>query len=89
MTAVNPSGASLPRLAALSGGASLSGGATGPGVRAAVFRRPRRITITVADGIYQRLAQQSDEQGRSLSNLAAYLIEAALQAAPPAPRCAG
>jgi macrodomain Ter protein organizer (MatP/YcbG family) len=47
----------------------------------ALFRRPRRITITVPFETYRRLSLQSDEQGRSLSNLAAYLIEAALQAA--------
>lgn len=44
------------------------------------FRYPRRITITLPYETYRCLSLQSDEQGRSLSNLAAYLIEAALRA---------
>ena len=38
-------------------------------------RNPQRITITVSFATYQALLQRSDEQGRSLSNLAAYLLE--------------
>ena len=54
------------------------------------FRYPRRITITLPYDTYRCLSLQSDEQGRSLSNLAAYLIEAALRtvaatAGPPIP----
>ena len=38
-------------------------------------RRPQRITITVPWQLYQRLIQISDQQGRSLSNLACYWLE--------------
>ncbi len=38
-------------------------------------RYPRRISITVSDNVYQQLIQSSDQQGRSLSNLAAFLLE--------------
>lgn len=42
------------------------------------FRSPRRITITVPYGTYQRLLERSELEGRSLSNLAAYLLENAM-----------
>ncbi|MDM7952046.1 MAG: hypothetical protein QUV07_02355 [Cyanobium sp. CZS 25K] len=42
------------------------------------FRTPRRLTITIPYGTYEQLLDRSDEQGRSLSNLAAYLHESAL-----------
>jgi hypothetical protein len=42
------------------------------------FRTPRRLTITIPYGTYEQLIERSDEQGRSLSNLAAYLLESAL-----------
>jgi hypothetical protein len=38
-------------------------------------RKPQRITITVAWSTYQSLIATSDEQGRSLSNTAAYWLE--------------
>lgn len=41
-------------------------------------RRPQRLTITVSHHVAANLIQQSDEQGRSISNLAAYLLERAL-----------
>ena len=41
----------------------------------ASFRSPRRITITVPYQLYQRLVEQSNREGRSLSNLAAFLLE--------------
>lgn len=44
------------------------------------FRAPRRITITVPYGAYQRLLERSELEGRSLSNLAAYLLEHAMSA---------
>jgi hypothetical protein len=43
-----------------------------------VFRKPVRITITLPHNIYQHLKVRSDDEGRSLSNLAAYLIEKSL-----------
>jgi hypothetical protein len=42
------------------------------------FRKPQRISITISDHVYQQLMQHSDLQGRSLSNLAAYLLESAM-----------
>lgn len=42
------------------------------------FRSPKRISITVPYGAYQRLLECSDQQGRSLSNLAAFLLESNL-----------
>lgn len=46
--------------------------------RKLVFRKPRRITITVPHHAFSALQQRSDLEGRSLSNLAAYLLEASL-----------
>jgi len=43
------------------------------------FRSPRRITITLPQQTYERLQQRSDDEGRSLSNLSAFLLEMALQ----------
>lgn len=42
------------------------------------FRSPKRISITVAQTVVDRLEQRSFEEGRSTSNLAAYLLETAL-----------
>lgn len=39
------------------------------------FRSPKRISITVSHATYERLLKRSDREGRSLSNLAAYLLE--------------
>lgn len=56
-----------------------------------VSRRPRRVSITIADCTYQSLLSLSDDQGRSLSNLSSYLLEQAVervlrdQRAPSAP----
>lgn len=43
------------------------------------FRAPRRITITVPYEAYTRLMQRSDHEGRSLSNLAAFLLEQSIK----------
>ena len=43
------------------------------------FRKPVRITITVPHSTHLALADRSDEEGRSLSNLAAYILENALK----------
>ena len=45
------------------------------------FRSPRRITVTVPYGAYQLLMERSTQEGRSLSNLAAFLLESGLGAA--------
>lgn len=42
------------------------------------FRSPKRITITVPYGAYQSLLARSEQEGRSLSNLAAFLLESVL-----------
>lgn len=44
----------------------------------AAFRKPVRITITVSHGTHQALTERCDEEGRSLSNLAAYMLETSL-----------
>ena len=41
-------------------------------------RAPHRISFTIPDSVLQRLVDCSTEQGRSLSNLCAYLVEQAL-----------
>lgn len=43
-------------------------------------RSPKRICITVPYGTYQRLLDRSDKEGRSLSNLAGFLLESAVDA---------
>jgi len=52
-----------------------------------LFRKPRRITITVSQRTAELLVERSLREGRSLSNLAAVLLERAIkaeQANPPA-----
>jgi hypothetical protein len=46
--------------------------------RSNTFRKPRRVTITIPHATYLELQRRSDEQGRSLSNLSAYLLECAV-----------
>ena len=43
-------------------------------------RAPKRVTITIPCFIHEQLIKRSDQEGRSMSNLAAYLIERALDA---------
>jgi hypothetical protein len=43
-----------------------------------IFRKPIRVTITLPHNIYNHLKVRSDEEGRSLSNLAAFLLEKSL-----------
>ena len=43
-------------------------------------RKTIRLTITIPEKVANRLAAQSLTEGRSVSNLAAYLLEAALNA---------
>jgi hypothetical protein len=44
------------------------------------LRKPQRISITVSDHVHQQLIQLSDQQGRSLSNYASFLLETSLLA---------
>ena len=41
-------------------------------------RQPRRISITLSHQVYQTLLGRSEEEGRSMSNLCAFLLEDAL-----------
>lgn len=43
------------------------------------FRAPKRISITLPYLIYQELERVSSREGRSMSNLAAFLLESALK----------
>ena len=47
------------------------------------FRAPKRLTITVPHVLMEALIQRSSAEGRSLSNLAAYLLELSLNERPP------
>ncbi len=46
-------------------------------------RSPKRLTITIPYTVFAALEKRSAEEGRSLSNLAAYLLEQALQPQTP------
>jgi hypothetical protein len=41
----------------------------------ALFRKPRRVSVTLPDATAQQLTERSLLEGRSLSNLAAVLLE--------------
>mgnify|MGYP006266579487 CR=1 FL=1 len=41
-------------------------------------RSPQRITVTISWATHQQLVERSDDEGRSLSNLAAHIIERGL-----------
>jgi macrodomain Ter protein organizer (MatP/YcbG family) len=43
-----------------------------------LFRSSRRISITIPFSIAKQLEEKSDQEGRSLSNLASYLLEKSL-----------
>lgn len=43
------------------------------------FRSPRRVTITLPYATFVDLQKRADREGRSLSNLAAFLLESSLQ----------
>jgi hypothetical protein len=38
-------------------------------------RAPKRITITIPHSTFEAIIQRSNEEGRSLSNLAAFILE--------------
>ena len=42
-------------------------------------RQPRRISITLSYQVHEGLLSRSEEEGRSLSNLCAFLLEEALR----------
>ena len=41
-------------------------------------RSPKRVTMTIPHFVYERMIKRSNLEGRSVSNLAAYLVERAL-----------
>jgi hypothetical protein len=49
------------------------------------YRRTQRITIVVPGLLHNRLILKSNTEGRSLSNLCAYLLECALEHLPGNP----
>ncbi|MCP9777316.1 MULTISPECIES: ribbon-helix-helix domain-containing protein [unclassified Cyanobium] len=42
-------------------------------------RQPRRISITLSYHVHEALIRRSDEEGRSVSNLCAFLLEDSLK----------
>jgi hypothetical protein len=42
------------------------------------FRTPKRLSVTLPQSTYEQLVKKSGWEGRSISNLAAYLLENAL-----------
>ena len=46
---------------------------------ASIFLSPKRITVTVSAMTVKKLWKRSLEEGRSLSNLAAFLLEQSLE----------
>ena len=40
-------------------------------------RTPQRLSVTLSWSLYRRLQERSDQEGRSMSNLAAFLLERA------------
>jgi hypothetical protein len=55
-------------MSATSANSPLSGGSV-------LTRKPQRLTITVSWSVYQSLIDASEDQGRSISNMAAYWLE--------------
>jgi hypothetical protein len=43
------------------------------------FRAPKRLSVTLPHATYEQLVQKSGWEGRSISNLAAFLLENALK----------
>jgi hypothetical protein len=43
-----------------------------------ISRSPKRITITIPHYTLEALIKRSDEEGRSMSNLAAFILEQGL-----------
>ena len=51
------------------------GARAGPQKPGFAMRKPRKISVTVPQSVYDLLVVQSDRQGRSLSSLASYWLE--------------
>jgi len=50
-----------------------------PGRIAILSRKTRRVSITIQWQLHQRLLERADQEGRSLSNLMAHLLEVVLE----------
>jgi predicted DNA-binding protein len=44
-----------------------------------MFRSSQRVTITLPFSVYHRIVALADDQGRSTSNLMAYLLERGIE----------
>ena len=44
-----------------------------------LFRKPQRISVTVSYRLYTELIERSQREGRSVSNLASFLLEEGIQ----------
>lgn len=52
----------------------------GPSVRLAMLqRKPVRVSITISAGLFEALVTRATAEGRSLSNLCAFLLERSAQ----------
>lgn len=52
-------------------------------------RQPRRISITLSYHVHEALLSRSEDEGRSVSNLCAFLLEDALREQPTLARPQG
>ncbi len=52
-------------------------------------RQPQRISVTISYRVHQALLRRSEEEGRSMSNLCAFLLEESLLHDTPAGGAAG
>ena len=43
-----------------------------------LLRQPRRISVTLSHHVHEALLERSQEEGRSISNLCAFLLEDSL-----------
>ena len=48
--------------------------------RRLVSKAPKRLSITIPHSTYEAIAERSNAEGRSLSNLAAFLLERGISA---------
>jgi hypothetical protein len=44
-----------------------------------LFRKPRRVSVSLPQQVVNDLVEMADQQGRSLSNIAAFLLETRLR----------
>jgi hypothetical protein len=44
-----------------------------------IIRSPKRISITIPHAMYEKIVERSIKEGRSLSNLAAFILEQGIE----------